>query len=94
MRLLLALALLLPSLAYSQAFQYNYSVVCGPTTAIVEFLTKAQQEMILWDGSHIDDGSKYTLWQDKSGNWTLLKMTREVSCIVGSGTKGSFGTII
>ena len=94
MRLLLVLALLLPTLVHSQAFQYNYSVVCGPTTAIVEFLSRTQKEVLVWDGSHIDDGSKYTLWQDKSGNWTLLKMTREVSCIVGSGTKGSFGTNI
>jgi hypothetical protein len=94
MRLLLVLALLLPTLVHSQAFQSNYPVVCGPTIDIVEFLSRTQKEVLVWDGSHIDDGSKYTLWQDKSGNWTLLKMTREVSCIVGSGTKGSFGTNI
>jgi len=27
------------------------------------------------------------LWEDKDGNWTLLKKSKEIACIIGSGTK-------
>jgi hypothetical protein len=42
---------------------------------------------LTWTGSDISDGSIYSLWQDKDGNWTLLKKSTEIACILGVGTK-------
>jgi hypothetical protein len=87
-----ALALLILGFSLSvqaqvQTFTYNYQVICGPTILIIEFLSKTQKEELTWTGSDISDGSSYSLWEDKDGNWTLLKKGREIACIIGSGTK-------
>jgi hypothetical protein len=82
---LLMFSFSLPALA--QAFKYNYEVTCGPTIPIIQFLSKNQKEELTWTGSDISDGSIYSLWQDKDGNWTLLKKSTEIACIIGVGTK-------
>lgn len=88
MKLLLTVLLFLFSLpATAQLFTYNYQVNCGPTIAIIEFLSKTQKEELTWAGLDISDGSVYSLWQDTEGNWTLLKKTPEISCVIGAGTK-------
>jgi hypothetical protein len=73
--------------ANAQAFKYNYEITCGPVLPIIEFLSKTQKEELSWVGLDIGDGSVYSLWQDKEGNWTLLKKTTEIACILGVGTK-------
>ena len=71
----------------SYAFIYNYQVICGPVKPIIQFLSETQQEKLSWTGLDIADGSVYSLWEDKDGNWTLLKKSTEIACIIGSGTK-------
>jgi len=73
--------------ANAQLFTYNYQINCGSTAAIIEFLSKTQKEELTWTGLDILDGSVYSLWQDAEGNWTLLKKTPEISCVLGAGTK-------
>ena len=72
---------------YAQTFTYNYPITCGPVIPIIEFLSKTQKEELTWTGLDIADGSVYSLWQDVEGNWTLLKKSRELACIIGAGTK-------
>jgi len=69
------------------AFTYNYQVTCGPVKPIIQFLSETQQEKLSWTGLDIADGSVYSLWEDKDGNWTLLKKSTEIACIIGVGTK-------
>jgi hypothetical protein len=73
--------------AYAQGFTYNYQVTCGPVMPIIQFLSETQQEKLTWTGLDIADGSVYSLWEDKEGNWTLLKKNTEIACIIGVGTK-------
>ena len=73
--------------AYAQGFKYNYQVTCGPVMPIIQFLSETQQEKLTWTGLDIADGSVYSLWEDKEGNWTLLKKSTEIACIIGVGTK-------
>jgi hypothetical protein len=82
---LLMFSFSLPALA--QAFKYNYEVTCGPIVPIMQFLSQTQQEKLSWTGLDIADGSVYSLWEDKDGNWTLLKKSTEIACIIGVGTK-------
>jgi len=72
---------------YAQGFTYNYPITCGPIITIIEFVSKTQKEELTWTGLDIADGSVYSLWQDVDGNWTLLKKSREIACIIGAGTK-------
>ena len=78
-----------PQVAVPQGFNYNYQVICGPVVPIIEFLSKTQREEFTWSGSDISDGSVYSLWQDKQGNWTLLKKNTQFACVIGSGTSGT-----
>jgi len=78
-----------PQVAVPQPFTYNYQVTCGPVMPLIEFLSKTQREELTWSGSDITDGSVYSLWQDKQGNWTLLKKNTEIACVIGSGTSGT-----
>ena len=73
--------------ANAQLFKYNYEINCGPVMPIIKFLSETQQEKLSWTGLDLADGSVYSLWEDKEGNWTLLKKTPEIACIVGVGTK-------
>jgi hypothetical protein len=84
---LLLFSLSLTAHAQTEPFKYNYTVTCGATKPIIEFLSKTQKEELTWTGLDISDGSVYSLWQDAEGNWTLLKKTPQVACILGVGTK-------
>lgn len=86
------LALLLFSVSFTahsqtQPFTYNYQVTCGPTVDVIQFLSKTHKEELTWTGLDISDGSVYSLWEDAEGNWTILKKTPEVACVLGAGTK-------
>ena len=88
MKLLLTVLLFIFSMpANAQLFTHNYQVDCGSTITIIEFLSKTQKEELTWTGLDILDGSVYSLWQDAEGNWTILKKTPEISCVMGTGTK-------
>lgn len=89
MKLIFTILLSISFTVYAQTepFTYNYPITCGPTITIIEFLSKTQKEELTWAGLDIADGSVYSLWQDAEGNWTLLKKTPQVACILGAGTK-------
>ena len=91
---ILAFLVCLPSLANAQ-FQYDYPLLCDSTANIVKSLGENWKETLTWTGKHTNDKSVYSLWtNEKEGSWTLLKMTSEVSCILGTGSdsKVNLGT--
>lgn len=84
---LLAFFLCLPGLANAQ-FRYDYPIVCDTTSEIVKSLGENWKETLTWTGKHTSDKSVYSLWtNEKVGAWTLLKMTSEISCILGTGSE-------
>ena len=84
---ILAFLVCLPRLANAQ-FQYDYPLLCDSTANIVKSLGENWKETLTWTGKHTNDKSVYSLWtNEKVGNWTLLKMTSEVSCILGTGSE-------
>ena len=84
--LALAFLVCLPSLVNAQ-FQYNYPLLCDSTEKIIKSLGENYKETLTWGGKHSSDNSVYSLWtNEKVGSWTLLKMTSEVSCILGTGS--------
>jgi hypothetical protein len=85
--LLLAFLFCLSSVANAQ-FQYDYPIICDSTEKIIKSLVDNYKETLTWGGRHINDNSAYSLWlNEKTGSWTLLKMTPEVSCILGIGVE-------
>ena len=95
-KILLILLVCLPSLVNAQ-FQYDYPLLCDRTAKIIQSLGDDWKETLTWSGKHISDNSVYSLWtNEKNGSWTLLKMTSEVSCILGTGaeSKITLGTSI
>jgi hypothetical protein len=83
--LLLAFLFCLSSVANAQ-FQYDYPIICDSTEKIITSLVDNYKETLTWGGKHISDNSVYSLWiNEKTGSWTLLKMTPEASCILGVG---------
>jgi len=76
----------LSSVANAQ-FRHDYPILCDSTEKIIKSLRNNWKETLIWGGKHISDNSVYSLWtNEKEGTWTLLKMTSEVSCILGTGT--------
>jgi hypothetical protein len=66
--------------------QYQLPIVCDRTEAVISALENNYKETLSWRGQHGTDGSVLSLWiNDRTGAWTLLKMTPEVSCIIGAG---------
>jgi len=84
---LLLLSISLVAHSQTKSFTYNYTVSCGPTIEVIEFFSKTHKEELSWTGLDIADGSVYSLWEDAEGNWTLLKKTPEIACVLGVGTK-------
>ena len=85
-KIFLILLVYLPGLVNAQ-FQYDYPLLCDSTEKIIKSLGNNWKETLIWGGKHISDNSVYSLWtNEKEGTWTLLKMTSEVSCILGTGT--------
>lgn len=86
MRMLL-LAFLVCSYSPANAqFRYDYPIVCDTTQSIIKSLAENWKEALTWTGKHVNDNSVYSLWiNEKTSGWTLLKMTPETSCILGTG---------
>lgn len=86
MRLLLLAFLFCSSSLVNAQFQYDYPLLCDSTEKIIKSLVDNYKETLSWGGKHISDNSVYSLWiNEKTGSWTLLKMTPETSCILGVG---------
>ena len=96
MKILLILLVCLSGAAQAQ-FQYDYPLLCDSTEKIIKSLGDNYKETLTWAGRHTSDKSVYSLWtNEKVGSWTLLKMTSDVSCILGTGSesKVNLGTPI
>ena len=97
MRLLLLAFLFCSSSLVNAQFQYDYPLLCDSTEKIIKSLVDNYKETLTWGGKHSSDNSAYSLWiNEKTGSWTLLKMSPETSCILGTGTdsKITLGTAI
>jgi hypothetical protein len=97
MRSLLLAFLVCSSSLVNAQFQYDYPLLCDRTAKIIQSLGDNWKETLTWSGKHTSDNSVYSLWvNEKEGTWTLLKMTSEVSCILGTGeeSKITLGTPI
>jgi len=76
------------SIAYAQSFQSNKPIICDETKKIIKALTEAYNEKPIWTAKDLLNDSRYSLFVNpKTGEWTLLQMTPEVSCILGVGTE-------
>ena len=86
MKTILGIIALCSSMAVSAQAQYQLTIVCDRTEAVISALENNYKETLSWRGQHGTDGSVLSLWvNDRTGAWTLLKMTPEVSCIIGAG---------
>ena len=84
---ILLLSISLTAHSQTQPFPLNYQVICGPTIEVMQYLSKTHKEEVIWTGLDAVDGSVYSLWEDAEGNWTILKKSPEIACVLGSGTK-------
>lgn len=86
----LILAMIIGAISISSAaaqFSYDYTILCDSTERLVKSLSTNYKEQATWTGVDVQDKSRYSLWVNaQAGTWTLLKMTPEVSCILGVGT--------
>ena len=81
---------LISPIANADAFKYDLPTLCDSTQKIIESLGKNYSEKLNWRGRHVNDNSVFSLWiNEKSGSWTLLKMTPENSCILGIGEESN-----
>jgi hypothetical protein len=90
---LLTMAFLLcltSSIANAQAFEVQKPIICDETQKIIKALAEKFNEKPVWVAKDIKDNSKYSLFVNpKTGAWTMLQMTPEVSCILGVGEEST-----
>lgn len=80
--------LLLPVLAFAQEpVTVDKPVVCNWTRIILENLTKNFREEPIWVGQSVNE-TRYSVFTDKKGNWTIVQFDKEIACIIGAGEKG------
>ncbi len=74
------------SIANAQSFQADKPVICDDTQKIITSLTETFKEVPIWTAKDGSTSSRYSLFvNEKTGAWTMLQMTPEVSCILGVG---------
>ena len=74
------------SIANAQSFQADKPVICDDTQKIIKSLTETFKEVPIWTAKDGSTNSRYSLFvNEKTGAWTMLQMTPEVSCILGVG---------
>lgn len=76
--------LLLPVLAVAQEpVIVEKSVVCDKTEIVLNSLIKEFSEKPVWLGNSGD--SKYSMFVDKKGAWTIIQFNNRIACIIGAG---------
>ena len=84
MKKLLVSVILLPVLAVAQGpVIVEKPVVCEKVEIILNSLTKEFSEKPVWLGESSD--SKYSVFVDKKGSWTIIQFTDRIACILGAG---------
>ena len=78
----------LAATANAQIIEMEKTVVCSSPDMVFKELAKEYQERIYWAGHGEKSSSTYVLWVNaKNNTWTLTQSTREIACIIGSGTE-------
>ena len=84
MKKFLVSVLLLPVLSVAQEpVIVEKPVVCEKVEIILNSLTKEFSEKPVWLGESSD--SKYSVFVDKKGSWTIIQFTDKIACILGTG---------
>jgi hypothetical protein len=84
MKKFLVSVLLLPVLSIAQEpVIVEKPVVCEKVEIILNSLTKEFSEKPVWLGESSD--SKYSVFVDKKGSWTIIQFTDKIACILGTG---------
>ena len=89
-------ALLLLSAAVSahgegQPFVYEHPMWCMTHNEVLAQLKEKYNEVIIWIGKDVQDGSSYAMTANaKENTWTLIKSNGQVACVMGAGTLGTF----
>lgn len=74
--------------ANAQAFRVDKPVICDESKKIISALNEHWNERLIWTAGDAKDQSRYGLFvNDKTGSWTMLQLTPEVACIIGTGDK-------
>lgn len=90
------LALLLLSAAVTahgntQPFVHEQPIWCWSHNEVLKQLKEKYNEVIIWVGKDIQDGSSYAMAANaREDTWTFLKSNGEVACVMGVGNKGIF----
>lgn len=84
---LLLLLLGVSLLANAQIVELQKNIVCSNPDFLFKELAKEYKERIYWAGYGDKSNSTYMLWVNaKTNTWTITQSTKEISCIIGSGT--------
>jgi hypothetical protein len=84
MRNIIFSVLLLPALAWAQdPVIVDKKVVCNSIEIVLSTLTEGHSEQPIWIGEGSD--SKYSLFTNKRGAWTIIQFSDKIACIIGAG---------
>jgi hypothetical protein len=84
MRNIIFSALLLPTLVWAQEpVIVDKKIVCNTTQIILNTLTETFSEKPIWIGE--GDDSRYSLFTNKKGSWTIIQFNDTIACIIGAG---------
>jgi hypothetical protein len=84
MRNLIFSVLLLPVLAWAQdPVMVDKKVACTTIEIVLSTLTEDFNEEPIWIGQ--DTESRYSLFTNKEGSWTIIQFNDKIACVIGTG---------
>ena len=90
-RIVALLLLLVAASAQGQPFIYEHPMWCMSHNEVFAQLKEKHNEIIIWVGKDIQDGSSYAMTANaKENTWTFVKSNGQVACVMGVGTLGTF----
>jgi len=78
--------------AQYKPFKLEKTLSCGPAAPMLEFLERDYNERQVWvgiDRSSANESYMALLMNRATGKWTLVQYNTHVSCILGSGIRGT-----
>lgn len=74
-----------------QPFIYEHPMWCMSHNDVLKQLKEKYNEVIVWVGKDIQDGSSYAMSANaKENTFTIIKSNGEVACVMAVGTHGAF----
>lgn len=71
--------------------QRQKTVLCAATTEVINNLEGENfKEQLQWTGKSATGNSRYALWENSQGDWTLVQFNESVACILGTGVMSTF----